>query len=233
MRFPHTDQILVGAQSLPAAQIVSLIGPLMTPERRARIDAVLKLRTYSVTPVLENIYDRGNASAVMRSSEAMGFQAVHLIEISEKFKEANRVTKGADKWLDVIRWKSTKECVENLRGNGYQILATHLDGARPIDEMDFTRPTALVFGNEKDGVSPELLSLADHRVVIPMHGFVQSFNISVAAAIGLYHVFKERERKLGGNGDLTPEQQEILRAYFYLNSSKNPERLVQRLLARN
>jgi tRNA (guanosine-2'-O-)-methyltransferase len=99
--------------------------------------------------------------------------------------------------------------------------------------MDFSRPTAIVFGNEKDGISQEMIREADHTVIIPMHGFVQSFNISVAAAIALYHIFRAREATLGeGRGDLTGEQKEILRAEFSLRSSKNPDRLLEEILMR-
>ena len=213
-----------------------MMEPYLTHERQARIRAVVELRTCNVVPVLENIYDRGNISAVLRSAEAMGFQVAHVIEIGEKFKSSSRVTKGADKWLDVRRWKSTLECTRELKKQGFQILATHLDSkARPIGDMDFTKPTAIVYGNEKDGISPEMISEADQTIIIPMHGFVQSFNISVAAAISLYHIYSERARLLGGfsgHGDLSEDEKQILRAEFNLRSSKNPERMLEEILSR-
>lgn len=231
--FPHTDKLTVGSYDLPSQQILDLIGPLMTPKRRVRIEQVIAARTYDVVPVLENIYDRGNTSAVMRSSEAMGFQAVHLIETGEKFKAANRVTKGADKWLDVSKWKSTAACAVHLKQKGYQILATHLQAdARPLHEVDFSRPTALVLGNEKDGVSAEILRLADAAVIVPMSGFVQSFNISVAGALCLYHARQELLRIRGHVGNLSEDEKRILTAHYYLRSSDRPERLIERLLAR-
>ncbi|MCM2283089.1 MAG: RNA methyltransferase, partial [Bdellovibrionaceae bacterium] len=181
-RFPHSNPLRIGSLEVTAEDILELAAPYLTESRRARIDAVVAERTYSVVPVMENIYDRGNISAVMRSSEAMGFQSAHVIELNERFKEANRVTQGADKWLDVVRWKSTEDCVVSLKSQGYRVYATHLDAAVPIGEVDWSQPSAIVFGNEKDGVSQRLLELADQRIIIPMLGFVQSFNISVAAA---------------------------------------------------
>jgi tRNA (guanosine-2'-O-)-methyltransferase len=229
-RFPHTDPIRFETGAFYSSQqIIEVLGSQLTDERRTRMREVIDRRTYSVVPVLENIYDRGNVSAVMRSSEAMGFQSVHVIEPGERFKKANRVTQGADKWLDVVRWKTTAECVRGLKSQGYQILATQLNPrARAIGELDVTGPVALVLGNEKDGISPEMEELADACVIIPMQGFVQSYNISVAGAIALYHILGERLRKFGGSGDLTPEEKQILTAVYYLRSADNPESILAR-----
>lgn len=217
---------------MSAQKVYELMSPLLSQSRQKKIDEIVAGRTYDVVPVLENIYDRGNTSAVMRSCEAMGYQSVHLIEPNEKFKKSQRVTKGADKWLDVVRWTDSTDCLRGLKKMGYRVYATHFDQATPIAEIDFSQPTALVFGNEKDGVSQEVLSQVDGRVVIPMQGFVQSFNISVAAAIALYHAYRERIVKLGHHGNLTAQQREILRALYFLRSSKNPERLIRKLLER-
>lgn len=231
-RFPHSALIQVGALQVEAEHILDLAKPYLTPHRQERIEQVVAERTYTVVPVLENIYDRGNVSAVMRSAEAMGYQSVQVIELGEKFKSANRVTQGADKWLDVTRWKSTADCVRALKDRGYRIYTTHLEAATPIEKIDFTEPAAVVFGNEKDGVSAEMLRLADKNMIIPMHGFVQSFNISVAAAIALYHIRQDRISRLGRHGDLTVEQQRILTALYCIRSAKHPERLLARLLQR-
>lgn len=234
IRFPHSGEYEFANKKLTAKDILNLMQPYLTPERQARIREAVESRTCNVVPVLENIYDRGNVSAVLRSAEAMGYQCAHVIEIGEKFKSANRVTQGADKWLDVKKWKSTLECTRELKKQGFQILATHLDAnAKPIGEMDFTRPTAIVFGNEKDGISKEMIQEADQTIIIPMHGFVQSFNISVAGAISLYHIYMERMRTLGRHGDLSDAEKEILCAEFSLRSSKNPERLLEEILSRS
>jgi tRNA (guanosine-2'-O-)-methyltransferase len=168
--------------------------PLLTDERWRKIQGVVAKRTYHVAPVLENIYDRGNTSAVMRTAEALGLHGVHIIEHGARFKAANRVTAGADKWLDVERWTDTPACLLELKKRGYQVLVTTLGESKSIEEVDFSQPTAIVLGNEKDGVSAEALKLADQRVHIPMHGFVQSFNISVAGALSLYRAQKECEK---------------------------------------
>ncbi len=235
-RFPHQDRFPSGQT---AKEILELLEPFLTAERQEKIRKVVGGRTCNVVPVLENIFDRGNISAVLRSAEALGFQCAHVIEADDKFKNSARVSKGADKWLDVKRWRSqtpgqaTKDCVNALKATGYQIIATHLDDrAKPIAEIDFSIPTAIVYGNEKDGISKEMIELCDQTVIIPMQGFVQSFNISVAAAISLYHIALERQAKLGLQGDLNEAEIEILRAEFSLRSSDNPEGLIEEILAR-
>lgn len=217
-RCPHTDPLIVEGESFTAQEVVDTIGPLLRPERRARIDETVANRTYSVLPVLEGLYDRGNIGAVLRSAEALGYQAAHIVELSDAYKEAKRVTQGADKWLDIRRWQSTKECIDHLRGLGYRIVATRMEEATPIDQVDFTEATALVFGNEKDGVTEELLSMADRAVAVPMLGFTRSYNISVAAALCFYHIYRERQRLLGAHGDLSPSEKLRLTASYYLRS---------------
>lgn len=199
-------------------RVYETIGTLLTEQRRERIRQIVENRTQNILPVLENIYDRGNVSAVLRSAEAFGFQNVHLVENSEKFKVANRVTQGADKWLTLRRWKNSDECISTLKEKKIQILVTHLEGARPIGDFDFTLPTAIVFGNEKEGVSSKMIEASDAKVKIPMLGMVQSFNISVAAALCFYHIYLDRIRRQGYHGDLTVDEKEKLIAEFYIRT---------------
>ena len=228
----HDEPITIGDYELSAEEVVELLGPRLTERRRERIDDVLDERTYHVTTVLDGIYDRGNTSAVIRSAEALGYQSMQVIESQEHFKEANRVTQGTDKWLDIERYERPEECIPVLRDRGYRIVATELEASRPIDEIDFSEPTAMVFGNEKDGVSDEMLEAADARCIVPMVGFAQSYNISVSAALALYHIYDRRVAERGSQGDLDEEQKAILRALYYVRSVEKPERLVRGLLKR-
>jgi tRNA (guanosine-2'-O-)-methyltransferase len=177
--------------TLAPQTIIDRLGTQVTPERYAKIQRVASLRLPQVSIVLEDIYDRGNASAVMRSAEAFGLYQMHMIERQEKFKESKRVTQGAHKWLQIKKWDSTLKCVEQLKKEGRKVYVTHLDPhALPLQDVPLDEPIALCFGNEKDGATQELISLADKTVFIPMRGFVQSFNISVAAAICFYDLQK-------------------------------------------
>ncbi len=209
--------------------LLDALAPFVTEQRQARMEAVLDQRTYTVATVVEGLVNTGNVSAVMRTAEALGFQPFHIITHDAVYKHSARTSQGADKWLDVHLWERPAACVEYLRTHGYRIVATHLDDtAVPISEIDFTRKTALVFGNELHGVTPELLALCDLRCIVPTPGFTQSFNISVAAAVCLYHAHRDRLRYRGSHGDLSDERRTALRALWYLKSVKHALPLLER-----
>lgn len=208
--------------------IMEKIWPLLTPERQKKIEAVTAKRCFSIPVVLESIYDRGNISAVMRTAEGLGFANFHIIETQEKFKNSQRVTQGADKWVETKKWKATKEAINYFKENKIRICVTSLEAAKPLHEVDFSTPLALVLGNEKEGVSKEMLEAADERVIIPMPGFVQSFNISVAGALCLYQIYQSRLHKLGKCEDITSEQIEILKAQYALRTLDSSEKILSR-----
>ncbi len=226
--FPYKEPIVVGDLKLSAEEIILGLDNRLTNERKQRIDFVVGNRTYAITPVLDGLYDVGNMNAVLRTAEALGFQSVHIIETSSKYKQANRVTQGAEKWLDIMRWKTPIECISWLKDKGYKICVTSFNDAKPIDEVDFVTPTAIVLGNEHEGVSKEMIANADERVVIPMYGFTRSFNISVAGGMILYHAVKYRIKHLGMSGDLSFQEKKILKAVFYLRSVEHAEQILRR-----
>lgn len=221
--------VLIRGRAIPAEEVVRLLAPFISEERRARIEEVLARRTCTVAPVVEGVYDMGNVSAVLRTAEALGYQAVHVVESTERFKTSARTAQGSDKWLDVFRWKSSPECTAHLRENGRRIVVTHLEATKPLEEIDFTRPTALVFGNEAEGVSDEMIAEADETCIIPMLGFVESFNVSVAAAVALYHAYCQRLEARGSQGDLDDATMARLRAAFYMKSVNEAEAILARL----
>lgn len=218
-----------GDRTYTPAEIIEHLAPLMTEKRLARINQVLSGRTYTVTTVVEGLINTGNVNAVMRSAEALGFQSFHVIEAdAEAYKTSARESQGAEKWLDTSYWPTPQACAEALKENGYTLIATHLDDAAlPLETFDFTQQTALIFGNERDGVSPALLKLADYHCIVPTPGFTQSFNISVAAAICLYHAYCDRLTRQGFHGDLSPEQAEHLRALWCLRSVRHAARVLE------
>lgn len=232
----ETDPFTFAGKRLTPARVVEILSPYLTEARRARIEAVLAERTYTVAPVVEGLINTGNVSAVMRTAEALGFQAFHIITHEDhdegvRYKTSERTTQGADKWLDVWRWPSPQDCVKHLKAQGCEVVVTHLDArAVPISEIDFTRQTALVFGNERDGTSEAMLALADRTCVVPMAGFTQSFNISVAAAVCLYHAHRDRLARQGFHGDLTEAQREMLRAVFFLKSVRSARQILERAI---
>jgi tRNA (guanosine-2'-O-)-methyltransferase len=201
----------------------------LVPERRARIDEVVAGRTRTLTVVMEAFCDPQNVNAVLRTCEAFGIQELHAVEGPMKAWDRNKkISQNADKWLDVHRWGSTAACLEHLRAEGFAIYVTHLDpGARPLGELSFAGKVALVFGNESRGVSDDAVRLADATFAIPMRGFVQSFNVSVAAAISIAKAVERREVERGRHGDLGEAEAAALRERFYVLAVKQRARIAK------
>ena len=167
----------------------------MTERRRARIEKVLGQRQKDLTLVLDNIHDPHNVSAIYRSCDAFGVAGVHLYYTHAPFPSLSRKTSAsARKWVETLRHDSREELMKALRAGGFQVLATSCTPeAKPVAEYDFTRPTAIIMGNEHSGVNEELISMADGELYIPMYGMIQSFNVSVASAIILSEACRQRE----------------------------------------
>jgi tRNA (guanosine-2'-O-)-methyltransferase len=203
---------------VPAETVWAEAQKMLSPRRLGRIEQVVGRRIFSISVVLENLYDRGNISAVIRTCEGLGFVDLHVIELQEKFKESQRTTKGSEKWVELSRWKSTRACLEKLKSEGKKILATSLsDQSRDLREEDFLSPAALIFGNEKMGVSPDVLGLAHAHVKMPLYGFIESYNISVAVSLAMGFA-REAYRHQGIQCDLTPEQALTLKAHYGLRT---------------
>jgi tRNA (guanosine-2'-O-)-methyltransferase len=222
----------IGGRVLAPQQVIRYLQPVMTADRLARIKAVVAQRTKSVVPVVEGLVNTGNVSAVMRSAEALGYQSFHVVRGEhDRFKHSERTSRGAEKWLDLYRWSAPAPCVRYLRAEGYRVAAMHLaEDGLPISELDFTEPTALVFGNEKQGVSPAMLEAVDVCCIVPLSGFTESFNVSVAAAVALYHAQQDRLGRQGHHADLTDAQQQVLVARFCMRSVRNAETILRRAM---
>ncbi len=221
-----------GEHTLEPDEVIDLLRPFLTIEREARIDEVLADRTRSLAVVVEGVVDTGNIAAVMRTADGLGVQEFHAIDTAGSYKHSKRTAQGSEKWLDRRKWRSTADCVAYLRATGYRIVAAHLDdNAVPIEEIDFTVPTAMVFGNELAGLSDEMLEAADMTTVIPITGFVQSFNLSVAAALTLYRARNDRQERLGQHGDLDAADRLRTKAVFVMKSVRHHRRIIERLIA--
>lgn len=186
----------------PTRQVVPVRRPLpeevpdsVTPHRYARMLEVLDRRQPDLTVVLEDVHDPHNAGAVARSCEAVGVGVWHLVERIEDAPAPSRgATSSAHLWMEVHRYRSVLAAYAALRAQGLTIVATAIaEDAREPWAVDFTRPTALVLGNEQRGVSPEAAAAADLRVFIPMRGMVQSLNLSVAAGVLLFEAMRQRQ----------------------------------------
>jgi tRNA (guanosine-2'-O-)-methyltransferase len=182
---------------------------MRTPERIARIKGVLSLRQPDLHVVLEKVANPHNANAVLRTCDAAGVLHVDIIgSDSEETPINSAITTRADKWLQIRHHPTTEACLSGLRERGFQIAATDLGAdTLPYTRLDMTKPTALVFGGEKEGLSPQALELADVKIKIPMFGMAQSLNLSVSAGIILYEALRQRlERGFFDRPRLSPEE---------------------------
>ncbi len=224
MRRDDPDVYHVGPPpTLPASPevVIAALGPLVTEARRRRIDEVVARRKLSVVPVLEGLTDPHNGSAVLRSADAFGLQQVHVVAGPHGFLAAHRVSKGTQRWLDVIQHDSSEACLAQLEERGYRVVVAAMGGELcPEDLRDIDR-LAVVFGNEHAGASEVMRSGADATCAVPMIGFVESLNVSVAAAITLYVAAAHRP------GDLDSAERAELTARFLLATVRDGERVVR------
>ena len=201
----------------------------LTDKRKNLFKKVLEDRTRHFTVVLEDIFQPHNASAVIRTADIFGVQDVHAIENKYTNKVSRHVAKGSQKWITSKRYKSdgnnTKECLDNLREKGYQIIATtpHNDSCL-LQDFDITKKSAFVFGVEAEGVSDYVMEKADGFLKIPMVGFTESLNISVAAAIILQDI-TTKLRNSDVNWQLSKEEKEILYFDWVKKTIKNVDKI--------
>jgi len=195
---------------------------MLTEHRRERIDYSVRRRFCSLTVVVEDIRDPHNQAAVLRTAEGLGLLSAHVIDTGNDTFQPNRgITRDADKWMRVKRHTDTIACVDDLKANGYAVYCGALDpSAVSLYDLDVVKPCAFVFGNEHRGISQALKDRADKLFVIPMRGFVESFNISVAAAICLSHAVHSRELA-GRITDLDDSEREALREEYERKSLGN------------
>ena len=207
----------------------------ISEHKKEFIERVLDHRTRHITIVLEDIYQSQNASAVVRTCECLGLQDLHIIETTSTWTTNKLVLKGANKWLDIIRYKkknghNVQDCFHFLRQKGYHIAVTDPspDGTS-IEEVAIDKPLAIVMGNERHGSSPYALAHADSKIHIPMVGFTESLNISVSAAICLNSLlFRLRKSTLPWR--LTEEEKKVLRLQWYKGVVRRSELLEREFL---
>ncbi len=169
---------------------------LITPNKREMFDRIANDRTRHLTVVLENVYQEHNASAILRTCDCFGVQDLHVIEKNFRYEVKRDIALGAGRWVDMHHFDAgehpDKDCIETLKKKGYKIVSTSPHAtSRTIHDLDLSQPVAIVFGTERRGISEEMKAMSDEFVRIPMYGFTESFNVSVAAAITL-NVLRER-----------------------------------------
>jgi tRNA (guanosine-2'-O-)-methyltransferase len=166
------------------AQLLTYLEGFISEERKKRFTSVLNRRTNYITVALEDVFQMHNTSAVIRSCDIFGIQEAHLIQNRNTNELDKNIAMGAEQWVDIHRYKNSSECITALKQKGYQIIATtpHDDSVL-LRNFEIKEKVALFFGTERDGLTPAVLEQADGFLKIPMKGFTESLNISVAAAI--------------------------------------------------
>jgi len=200
---------------------------LLTPERQARILAVIAARLRSVTVVLDRLLDPHNTAAILRTAEGLGLARAHVISHEAQDALAHRrVTQDAHKWLDVELHASGAGAARALREQGYGVWAGRLDDkALLYTELPADRPLALLFGNEHEGPGRETLAACTGTFRIPMAGFTQSLNVSVAAGIALAQAASARRDHLRAAGDLSGSERVLLQERFTLLAARLARRV--------
>ncbi|MGW9796640.1 tRNA (guanosine-2'-O-)-methyltransferase [Serratia sp. 121840015-2] len=155
---------------------------------------MLATRQPDLTVCLEQVHKPHNVSAIIRTADAVGVHQVHAVWPTTRMRTLVSAAAGSNSWVSVKTHRSIGDAVGHLKAQGMQILATNLS-ARAVDfrEVDYTRPTCVLLGQEKTGITEEALALADQDIVIPMIGMVQSLNVSVASALILYEAQRQRQ----------------------------------------
>lgn len=208
---------------------VEYLAEFMLPERYATMRRVVADRTRYMTVCAENTFHPQNASALVRHCEAFGVQELHAIEFLCGFQANTHIVRGTDKWVDIRRYENTPQAVEHLKREGYRIVAAtpHTNDLTP-DSFDISKGKfCLVFGTEKQGISPEIMAVADEFVKIPMYGFVESLNVSACAAI-LIQGLVEKLHRSDVEWQLSDEEQSELLYRWMRESIKDDEGILRK-----
>ncbi|MCB7479933.1 TrmH family RNA methyltransferase [Christiangramia sediminis] len=211
-------------------KILDHLQEYLTPRRKALFEKVLAQRTDHLTVVAQDVYQLHNTSAVVRSCDVFGIQNIHVIEEKIPRRIDKEIAMGAQKWVDINRYNSAKDCLKNLREKGYQIVATSPhDDSHLLEDFDISKASALFFGTERDGLSEEIMNEADATIKIPMVGFTESLNISVSAAIILQSL-STKLRNSPVKWEFSEERKDEIRMNWTKKTVKNSEEIIKRFL---
>lgn len=162
--------------------------------RAERVEKILSQRRGDLALVLENLAESINISAILRSAEGFGVGGVYIVHLpGVKPKLSKGAASGALKWLKINYFTDTKKCLKQLKKVGFKVFGTIVSpDSKSIFETSFTGKVAIVLGNEAQGISEDVKKEADELIYIPMLGLTESFNVSVATAIFLYEVIRQK-----------------------------------------
>lgn len=215
-------------------ELLQYLSAVVNPERLSLFNRIIENRTNYITVVLEDIFQPQNASAVLRSCDCLGIQNVHVIENRNEFQVDTEVTMGSSKWLTINRHSNNKnnsaEAIQHLKKMGYRIVATS-PHSNDVDLPNFDiekGKIALVFGSELPGISKVIMQEADEFLKIPMYGFTESYNISVSAAIILFHLTEKMRNSQTIDWQLSEDEKVDIKLQWIRNSVKKSKLIENR-----
>jgi tRNA (guanosine-2'-O-)-methyltransferase len=209
--------------------LITYLSQFVTPDRLAKIQTLVALRTRYITVALEDVHQSHNASAIVRSFEAFGLQDIHCVTGKNKFDVKNTVASGASKWLTLQEHKTSQDCIASLKQAGYKIVATSPHATKTLEAINLDQKIALLFGTEQEGLTQQTIDQADELIKIPMSGFTESFNVSVSVALCVYSL-STRLRASDVVWQLNQQEQEILFLEWLKKSIERSDLLEKRFL---
>jgi tRNA (guanosine-2'-O-)-methyltransferase len=215
--------LVAAIDGLDAAAVARTLEAFVTDDRRARFEEVFARRLDAVTVLFDAPHDPHNAAAVVRSCDAFGVARLHVVERLEAFLAANSVARGSERWVELVTHATSASAVARLRASNHTMIATHPEGELEPEDLHEIPRLAIVLGNEKFGIDPEIRAACAGAVRIPMRGFAESLNVSVTAAVLL-----ERATR-GRPGDLdAAERTRLYARALVLSVPHAPEILAER-----
>ena len=186
----------------------------MTPERYQKLRRTLDLRQPDLTVLTEQIHKPRNIAALVRTSDAVGIHQLHMVWPWDKHRPYSGTAMGSDRWVDIVRHESMSQAIQDLHQQDYLVYAAHFSRtAVDYRSVNYAQPCAILMGNEKQGVTELAAGMVDRHICIPMMGMVESYNVSVAAAIILAEA--QRQRQLAGCYQSVRLDSETYKATFF------------------
>ncbi len=199
-------------------KIIGVLAPYISKHRNERIETVLKGRLRDVQLAIEAPSDINNALAAVRTSEALGVSRIHLICPEGEAVAARSITQGAIYWVEVVFHYCLADFLLFIQQQGVVLVGGTVNAELPLSAVPIDKPLCLLVGNEQRGLTLSAKDACDLHYSIPMFGMTESFNLSVSAALSLYDVTTRKRAKLGCDSDLSSDEQQHLRARYYLHS---------------
>jgi len=214
-------------------KLLDYLESYLTASRKEKFSKVLSQRTKHFTVATEDVFQLHNTSAVIRTCDVFGIQEVQIVEERNTKRIDREIAMGAQKWVDVNRFRSVTDCIADMKQKGYQIVATtpHTNDCL-LQDFDVSKKSCFFFGRESEGLSEDVMKAADCYLKIPMVGFTESLNISVSAAIILQHV-TSKLKETNIEWQLTAQELLEKRMDWVKKSSRSSEDLIKHFYSKS